>query len=64
MESSGGKNFVIYNANCDRNQLESLLAQKHLEALEEKEYTSVWPDIEKIFSLIKGLYRKLYIVCY
>lgn len=34
MESLDAKNFVIYNSNCDRNQLESLLAQRNLEAAE------------------------------
>ena len=61
---TGRKNYIIYHTTEGKSIAESLISEKELENVEEREYSSVWPDLEKIFSAIKGLYRKIFMVCY
>lgn len=63
MLSEGRKDVIIFHQSKS-DEVNKLIEEKHLERVMKKVYVTIWPDVESIFSSTKGLYRKVYAICF
>ncbi len=63
MLSEGRKDVIIFHQSKS-DEVNKLIEEKHLERVMKRVYATIWPDVEGIFNSTKGLYRKVYAICF